>query len=152
MFKQKKARGLDPRPFSCLYFKSSKLTWVNPPKNKIYFVFRMNGLERNGWSGPLDKIFVPKWEERGKSKLGTAGLADEGARPTQSGSRFFKMTSRAKANLRYHPQSGPQYFSARDNASTRVPLPSRVAQSTCVSVAARSLRLWLRNDYSPPRT
>src|ERR1700733_4326481 len=77
MFKIKKAQGLDPRPFNCLYFKNSKLAWVNPPKNKIYFVFRMNGLERKAWFRPLDKIFVPKWEERGKSKLGTAaGLAE----------------------------------------------------------------------------
>jgi hypothetical protein len=37
---------------------------------ELYFPFRMNALERNGWFGPLDKIFVPKRERREIPELG----------------------------------------------------------------------------------
>ena len=30
----------------------------------------MNGLAGNGWFGPLDKIFVPKWKWQEKAQTG----------------------------------------------------------------------------------
>ena len=51
---------------------------------ELYFSLRMNALERNGWFGPLDKIFVPKREWREIPELGMeTALEDEGVRPTR---------------------------------------------------------------------
>jgi hypothetical protein len=69
---------------------------------RFYFSFRMNVLERNAWFGPLDKIFVPKWEWREIPELGI----DEDVRAERR-SRF--LTTRGgiqctNPRLKAHPQ------------------------------------------------